>query len=235
MDDKERTMGLTLLRSPFPDHQVGKLCRSTKKDNAKGYCKKCGSYHGLPAIQIDYVGHAAVTNRLLEADPEWSWEPLALGANGYPVIDDDGGMWIKLTVCGVTKLGYGDAGAKSGPDAMKERIGDAIRNAAMRFGVALELWHKGELEPPTTEHEGVENDKKKEEPPSNKMKEEPKLSAYPDESFAENVEKWKVRITSGASTAAQIIAMIGTRFSLTVEQEEKIRSFAPQQNSKGNT
>ena len=29
---------------------------------------------------------------------------------------------------------------------MKERIGDAIRNAAMRFGVALDLWSKEELE-----------------------------------------------------------------------------------------
>ena len=28
---------------------------------------------------------------------------------------------------------------------MKERIGDALRNAAMRFGAALDLWHKGEL------------------------------------------------------------------------------------------
>jgi hypothetical protein len=26
-------------------------------------------------------------------------------------------------------------------------IGDALRNAAMRFGVALDLWHKGELHP----------------------------------------------------------------------------------------
>jgi hypothetical protein len=29
---------------------------------------------------------------------------------------------------------------------MKERIGDAIRNAAMRFGIALDLWSKEELE-----------------------------------------------------------------------------------------
>jgi hypothetical protein len=28
---------------------------------------------------------------------------------------------------------------------MKERIGDALRNAAMRFGAALDLWHKGDL------------------------------------------------------------------------------------------
>jgi len=26
---------------------------------------------------------------------------------------------------------------------MKELIGDALRNAAMRFGAALDLWHKG--------------------------------------------------------------------------------------------
>ena len=48
----------------------------------------------------------------------------------------------------LTRIGYGDAGQKKGGDAMKERIGDALRNAAMRFGAALELWHKGELHAP---------------------------------------------------------------------------------------
>jgi hypothetical protein len=86
-----------------------------------------------------------LTDRLLDADPNWFWEPLALGPNGLPAIDGDGGMWIKLTVCGVTRLGYGDAQGKTGGDAMKERIGDALRNAAMRFGAALDLWHKGDL------------------------------------------------------------------------------------------
>jgi len=28
---------------------------------------------------------------------------------------------------------------------VKEVIGDALRNAAMRFGCALDLWHKGDL------------------------------------------------------------------------------------------
>jgi len=55
------------------------------------------------------------------------------------------GLWIKLTVLGVTRLGYGSVdGPKA--DAVKELIGDAIRNAAMRFGVALDLWAKSELE-----------------------------------------------------------------------------------------
>ena len=68
-----------------------------------------------------------------------------MAPEGFPVLDPAGGMWIKLTVCGVTRLGYGHAGDKEGGDAIKEIIGDALRNAAMRFGAALELWHKGIL------------------------------------------------------------------------------------------
>ena len=117
--------GLALLRTPFPPNQIS-------------YLPKGGA-------KLAYVGHAALTDRLLDADPAWTWEPLAISDNGLPVMDDLGGMWIKLTVCGVTRLGYGHAGSKTGGDAIKEVIGDALRNAAMRFGAALDLWHKGDL------------------------------------------------------------------------------------------
>ena len=142
---EETLKALAKMREPFPPNQISKLCRSTKKDNPKATCRVCGGYHGQPSIALDYVGHAALTDRLLEVDPMWTWEPLAYDPTGSPLLDRDGGMWIKLTVCGVTRLGYGDAQGKSGGDAMKERIGDALRNAAMRFGAALDLWHKGEL------------------------------------------------------------------------------------------
>jgi hypothetical protein len=145
MSKAESVNGLAKMREPFPVHQISKMCRSTKKDNPKAKCTKCGGWHGLPAIQLDYVGHAALTDRLLDSDQAWFWEPLSVGDDGYPVIDGNGGMWIKLTVCGVTRYGYGDAQGKVGGDAMKERIGDALRNAAMRFGAALDLWHKGDL------------------------------------------------------------------------------------------
>jgi hypothetical protein len=136
---------LQIMRKPFEAHQISKMCKATKKDNQPGRCKDCGGWHKLPSVQLSYVGHAALTDRLLEADPRWTWEPLALSPDGTPMLDGDGGMWIKLTVAGVTRLGYGDAQGKSGGDATKERIGDALRNAAMRFGAALELWHKGDL------------------------------------------------------------------------------------------
>lgn len=110
----------TALRKPFPPESVGKL--------PKG------------GVMLDYVGHAAVTDRLLTVDPDWSWDFAIYRADGTPVLDDgSGNLWITLTVCGVTRKGVGD-----GKNA-KERIGDALRNAAMRFGVALDLWAKENL------------------------------------------------------------------------------------------
>ena len=114
------------LRAPFPKEAIGRIDRG----------------HG---VVLDYVGHAATTQRLLEVDPTWTWEPLALDEHGLPAFDTAGGLWIKLTVGGVTRLGYGDAAGKKGPNAVKEAIGDGIRNAAMRFGVALDLWAKEDV------------------------------------------------------------------------------------------
>jgi hypothetical protein len=125
MGDMEQ---LAKLRVPFPAEQVGKL--------PKG------------GVTLDFVGHGFLTQRLLDVDPLWSWEPMALDANGLPLLDENGGLWIKLTVCGVTRLGYGDAGGRKGSNAIKEIIGDALRNAGMRFGMALELWCKGDPDAP---------------------------------------------------------------------------------------
>ncbi|MCR4299638.1 MAG: hypothetical protein NUV75_12990 [Gallionella sp.] len=149
----EKPTGLALLRVPFEAHQISKLPKATKAqteavkaDYKAGIkCEVCGGWHHPKVVHLDYVGHAALTDRLLDADPNWNWEPVAVGQGGHPVLDGDGGMWIKLTVCGVTRLGYGDAQGKTGGNAVKERIGDALRNAAMRFGAALDLWHKGDL------------------------------------------------------------------------------------------
>lgn len=138
--------GLARLREPFDANQINKLPKPYKADSPKGKCNECGGYHGLPAVHLDYVGHAALTDRLLDADPEWSWEFVATDPNtGAPLFDANGGLWIRLTVCGVTRLGYGDAQGKRGGNAVKEAIGDALRNAGMRFGAALDLWHKGDL------------------------------------------------------------------------------------------
>jgi hypothetical protein len=150
---EQKKAGLELLREPFKPHQISKLPKPTRAqtDSVKAdfkagiRCQICGTWHHPQVVHLDYVGHAALTDRLLDADPAWNWEPVSFDDKGSPTLDSNGGMWIKLTVCGVTRYGYGDAQGKTGGDAMKERIGDALRNAAMRFGAALDLWHKGSL------------------------------------------------------------------------------------------
>jgi len=147
---------LKALREPFPSSKVGKRpvssCKAcsdaprgqacAKQGHRMARCRECGNWITTAHTHLDFVGHAHVTERLLDVDSQWSWEPLAFDQHGLPAVDGNGGMWIRLTVAGVTRLGYGDAQGKKGPNAVKEVIGDAIRNAAMRFGVALDLWSK---------------------------------------------------------------------------------------------
>lgn len=127
--------GLELLMKPFGPEKISVLKKKYKD-------KRTGEYH---EFELDYVGHADVTERLLAADPHWNWQPLAFGPEGLPVLviheGSPVGLWISLTVCGVTRIGYGSC-EPGKPDAVKELIGDALRNAAMRFGVALALWSK---------------------------------------------------------------------------------------------
>jgi hypothetical protein len=120
------------LREPFPPEAIGKL--------PKG------------GTQLDYVGHAAVTDRLLQVDPEWHWAPIAYADDGGPLIrmgDKDAELWITLTVCEVTRIGVGSAPVGSF-ELAKQLVSDALRNAAMRFGVALDLWSKEDLTPTIT-------------------------------------------------------------------------------------
>jgi hypothetical protein len=123
--------GLKELRREFPEDKVGKLPRWDKKKGEE--------------IFLDYVGHATVTQRLLDVDPFWNWEAMLTRPDGSIVFDVQGdsrvGLWIKLTILGVTRLGYGSV-TPGTRDEVKQLIGDAIRNAAMRFGVATSLWEK---------------------------------------------------------------------------------------------
>jgi len=172
--------GLEKLRGPFAPNLISKLPKPTKKqtDEVKANfkagirCDICGGWHHPSVIHLDYVGHAALTDRLLNVDPLWNWEPMALDENGLPMYSKDG-LWIKLTVLGMTRLGFGDAQGKTGPNAIKEMIGDGLRNAGMRFGMALDLWHKGDLH--------VEDDLEEKRKPPQKEREEKKAFDIPEE------------------------------------------------------
>lgn len=150
--DETTSEKLKALRKPFPPECVRlkpeyvgdyELDTSTGQtfipDENYQLCPLCNKVHPLPAKHFKYVGHAFVTERLNEVDPCWTWTPMGLDADGLPIVKN-GELWGYLTVCGITHIGVGDAEGRTDFNAIKEMIGDSIRNAAMRFGCGLECW-----------------------------------------------------------------------------------------------
>lgn len=251
MTDNTKPTGLDLMRQPFEAHQIGKLPKESKKqreereaNRALGInCPVCKGWHHKNAVHLDYVGHAATTDRLLDSDPQWNWEPLSWDANGEPHFDNIGGLWIKLTVCGVMRLGYGNADKKIGADMgsrEKEVIGDAIRNAAMRFGSGLEMWHKGDLHGPDTPepsdddggapidgHPADVRERQDAAPPPPPAGRTGELAPYPKDRFEADFPSWKEAVSSGKKTTAQVLAMVSTRGALNPLQKAKIEALRP--------
>ncbi len=142
------------LRKPFPAERVLKLPATNKRP------------------ELDYVSHADVTDRLLQVDPEWSWEwgvddpatgrpskELSLTREDRVLRDREGqefthsewALWMALKVNGVTKRDVGYAPADK-DEVLKHVVSDALRRCAMRFGVALDLWMKDDTEAPAAAH-----------------------------------------------------------------------------------
>ena len=118
MTDYAEDKGLRdALRKPFPPNLIGKLPATPKR----------------PAL--DYVGHAAVTDRLNKLAPDWSYTVETVEAH-------EGRCWIRgtFTLGGVSRVEFGDG------DDPKDAVGNFIRRGAMRFGVGLDLWSREELD-----------------------------------------------------------------------------------------
>lgn len=218
---------LRALRAPFPPEAVGKLPKSTCRDCSKSErkrcdrhqwvtrCQVCGNSHSSAMMHVDYVGHADVTDRLLSADPTWTWRPFTADevAALPPMFRE--GLWIHLTVGGVTRPGFGDADNKRGGNAVKEAIGDALRNASMRFGVALDLWAKGDREWMHAEKHGdpgQEAGSLDEPPPARPAAETPPLPTTTDESALALTDAMLVELTALAESQGHDLAWITKRF-----------------------
>lgn len=222
MPDDDQAATLAKLRAAFRAAQIGKLpritCRACSEaaragkgncpDHPRVKCDTCGNFITPRHIHLDYVGHAAATERLLDADPLWDWQPPSLetldqlGEDGAIVRNGKGepiGLWIVLTVAGKSRLGYGsvDAGAM---DAVKQLIGDAIRNAGMRFGIALDLWKKEEKATGSDTQEGPTRQRPQATP---KASAQPKTEAPAQPGPAPAAEPDEDGIVPGGSTPAQ--------------------------------
>src|SRR6266542_1606373 len=136
------------LRKPFQPNEISKLPGTAKRP------------------PLDYVGHAAVTNRLNNAAPDWTYSIERVEVRGTIervgderrfVSSEDGlphvvAVFGTMTIGGVTRqeVGEVDSFTTYGLE-LKNAISDFIRRGAMRFGVALDLWSKEDLfsEPPS--------------------------------------------------------------------------------------
>lgn len=133
------------LRKPFEGNQVSRFPSSAGK--------KAG---------LSYVGHAAVTDRIISVDPCATWEFFPKDQYGRvlfePITNE---VWCRLTIGGVTRSDLGvepcttvEGSPKKGGTytaleaaevqamAKQSAIANALTRAAMRFGIGLDLWHK---------------------------------------------------------------------------------------------
>lgn len=101
-------------------------------------------------VDLRYLSHIWVRKAFQDADPDWWWEPMGYDDRGQPVIVTDSqgqpvGLWIWLHLLGTKMPGYGSV-EPGKRDAIKELIGDALRNAGMRL-VGGSLWVKQSKKP----------------------------------------------------------------------------------------
>lgn len=102
---------------------------------------------GQGGRKMSYISHGLITERLNDTDPSWSSRRIAThtytGADGALHC---AGVELELTVGGVSRV---ESGGPQPPhpqrpthfgDEIKNAYSDALKRAAMRFGVALGNW-----------------------------------------------------------------------------------------------
>lgn len=137
------------LAAPFPPEAIGYkpvyTCRACEGRvcvvHDKAPCTVCNQVISTEHDHVTFIGHAYVTERLFDVDPDWDWEPYAHGPDGLPAFDEVGGLWIRLYIGGEWRKGYGHADGRKDGDGKLIAMGHALRIAGMRgFKIALDHW-----------------------------------------------------------------------------------------------
>jgi hypothetical protein len=103
--------------------------------------EKIQEKRGQGGRMMSYISHGLITERLNEVDPEWSWDRVEEHIyydNGIPHC---AGVTVRLTVGGIARVEAGGPQRQDGfANEIKNAYSDALKRAAMRFGVALDMW-----------------------------------------------------------------------------------------------
>lgn len=204
-------------------------------------------------VQLKYLSHVWVSRAFTEVDPEWWWEPMGYDDHGQPYVerDDKGnavGLWIWLHLCGTKIPGYGSV-EPGKRDAIKELIGDALRNCGMRRGCGGSLWTKPKKEQPKKKEplpaaveRHVEHLREQVDPPATPG-EEHAMKQAGKELFDRLTEEWGPELVKGAlatfnvSTFTELTpakgkvieASLKARARLVKEEEDRARQLAKEQ------
>lgn len=200
-------------------------------------------------VQLRYLSHIWVRKAMQDADPDWYWEPMSYDSDGQPVIERDSqgnpvGFWIWLHLLGTKMPGYGSV-EPGKRDAVKELIGDALRNASMRL-IGGQLWvkDKAKKRPPakkqTAADREIEHLREQVDPPDDAPHHE---KAAGKELFDRLVEEWGQELVNGAlathkvarfseltpAKGAVIEASLKARARLVKEEEDRAKQLAKEQ------
>jgi hypothetical protein len=97
---------------------------------------------GQGGRKMSYISHGLITERLNDTDPGWSSRHIA--THTYTGADGSlhcAGVELAVTIGGVERVeSGGPQRASHFTDEIKNAYSDALKRAAMRFGVALGMW-----------------------------------------------------------------------------------------------
>jgi hypothetical protein len=138
---------LTQLRSPIPPQLIKQRAGGTNRDNTRN--------------QFDYVEWHTVADILDETAPNWTHSVKDIKQIGEIIT-----VVVAITIDGITREGVG-TGTASSETGIKKAEHDALKRAAVKFGVARELYRKENSD--VADHVGrySENDFKPDNPPEN--------------------------------------------------------------------
>lgn len=114
------------LRKPFAAEQIKWKIQTNPRDDGDGY-----------AVVVAYVDARDVAERLdLATGGDWSndYALPQVQAGSYAVLE------CRLTVCGVTRCDVGAVPIETGGDATKDLYSDALKRAAVQFGVSSHVY-----------------------------------------------------------------------------------------------
>lgn len=179
-------------------------------------------------VQLRYLSHAWVRKALQDHDPDWWWEPMGYDEHGQPVIERDSqgqpvGLWIWLHVLGTKRAGYGSV-EPGKRDAIKELIGDSLRNAAQPVcGGALWTRQKPEKKAPAKTKEQKEDEAPHYEKQAGKDRYDRLCEKYGDEPVKGALATFGVSTFSELTDVKEkaIEASLLSRARLVAEQEKR--------------